>query len=170
MIELLIANLPMAFCLLIGMALIIVEVFLPGFGLPGISGILLIGIGAVLAYMHFGMLTAVGILLVLIAILAVLVSWVLRSAARGSMGRSELFLSDREELHAQADMSAFVGRQGRTLSALRPAGIGDFDGVRLNIVTEGGFIEKGVPVEIIEAAGARIVVREKTQESGDTPE
>lgn len=155
----LIANLPMALCMLLGAGLIIVEVFLPGFGLPGISGIVLVGIGVVLTGMHFGSLTAVGVLLVLIAVLAVLISWVLRSAARGDMGKSELFLNDKEELHPQKDMEVLVGKVGTTTSALRPAGIGDFDGVRLNVVTEGGFIESGTPIEIISVKGTRIVVR-----------
>lgn len=163
-VQLLIENLPMALCLLLGMGLIVVEVFLPGFGLPGISGIALVGVGTVLAGMHFGSLTAVGILLVIIAVLAVLVSWVLRSAAKGSMGRSELFLRDREELHRQSDdMQVLVGRLGRTTSALRPAGIGDFDGVRLNVVTEGDFIENNAPIEIVRVEGSRIVVRQQAR-------
>ena len=74
MMELLIANLPMLLCLIMGMGLIIVEVFLPGFGLPGISGIVLVGVGIVIAGLNFGAVTAVGILLVLIAVLAVLIS------------------------------------------------------------------------------------------------
>lgn len=160
MLEQLIANLPMALCLIIGAGLIVVEVFLPGFGLPGISGIVLVATGIIIAGMHFGTLTAVGILLVLIAVLAVLVSWVLRSAASGSVSKSELFLRDKEELHQQSDMRVLVGRRGRTLSSLRPAGIGDFDGVRLNVVTEGGFIEKEKDVEIVDVQGTRIVVRE----------
>lgn len=168
MIELLIANLPMALCLLLGTGLIVVEVFLPGFGLPGISGIALVGTGVVIAGMHFGALTAVGILLVLIAVLAVLVSWVLRSAASGSVSRSELFLKDREELHQQSDMRVLVGRRGRTMSVLRPAGIGDFDGVRLNVVTEGGFIEKNRDVEIVDVQGTRIVVRETADKQDET--
>lgn len=160
MIQNLIANLPMALCLVLGAGLIIVEVFLPGFGLPGISGIVLIGAGIVIAGMHFGALTAVGVLLVLIAVLAVLISWVLRSASRGGVCRSELFLSDKEELHrGQGDMQVLVGRTGMTTSVLRPAGIGDFDGVRLNVVTEGGFIESGTPIEIVSVDGSRIVVR-----------
>ena len=168
MIELLIANLPMALCLIIGAGLIVVEVFLPGFGLPGISGIALVGVGIVIASMHFGTLTAVGILLVLIAVLAVLVSWVLRSAASGSVSRSELFLKDKEELHQQSDMRVFIGRRGHTMSVLRPAGIGDFDGVRLNVVTEGGFIEKGRDIEIVDVQGTRIVVREIAEQQSET--
>lgn len=160
MMDLLIANLPAGFCLLVGMILIIVEVFLPGFGLPGISGIALVGLGAVLVGAHFGALTAVGVLLVIIAVLAVLVSWVLRQAAHGeSRAHAELFLHDREDFSKQTDMQVLVGKSGMTTSVLRPAGIGDFDGVRLNVVTEGGFIEKDTPIEIVRVDGSRIVVR-----------
>ena len=158
--SMLLANLPIVFCLLLGMILIIVEVFLPGFGLPGISGIAFAGVGIVLIGMNYGALTAVGVLLVMIAVLAVMVSWVLRQASNGkSKAHAELFLQDREEFQQQSDMQVFVGRKGVTMSVLRPAGIGDFDGVRLNVVTEGGFIEKDVPIEIIRVDGTRIVVR-----------
>ena len=72
--EMLIANLPMLLCLVLGAALIVVEVFLPGFGLPGISGIVLLGVGVGIAGAHFGALTALGVLMVFIAVLAVLIS------------------------------------------------------------------------------------------------
>ena len=160
--DALISNLPSALCVLLGMALIMVEVFLPGFGLPGISGIVLLGIGAIMIGMSFGAVTAVGVLLVIIAVLAVLVSWVLRSAARGKMRKSELFLNESDDLYRMDDMQVFVGRTGKALSVLRPAGIGDFDGVRLNIVTEGSYIESGSDVEIIRVEGVRIVVRQKS--------
>lgn len=159
MVDMLIASLPSAVCVLLGMILIIVEVFLPGFGLPGIGGIVLVGAGVVMVGVHFGSLTAVGTLLVIIAVLAVLISWVLRQASRGGK-RSDLFLQERDELHTQQeDMKVLVGKAGTTTSVLRPAGIGDFDGVRLNVVTEGGFIEKGQPIEIVRVDGSRIVVK-----------
>lgn len=160
MIEMLMTNLPTLLCLILGMCLIVVEVFLPGFGLPGVSGIALVGVGVVLVNMHFGATTAVGALLVIIAVLAVIISWVLRYAAH-SKTRSELFLHDKDELHEQGDMHVLVGKTGTTTSVLRPAGIGDFDGVRLNVVTEGGFIERGEPIEIVSVDGSRIVVRQK---------
>ena len=160
MVDMLIASLPSAVCVLLGMILIIVEVFLPGFGLPGIGGIVLVGAGVVMVGMHFGSLTAVGTLLVIIAVLAVLVSWVLRQASRGGGKRSDLFLQERDDLRTQQeDMKVLVGKSGTTTSVLRPAGIGDFDGVRLNVVTEGGVIEKDMPIEIVRVDGSRIVVR-----------
>lgn len=156
--SMLLANLPVVFCLLIGMVLVIVEVFLPGFGLPGFTGILLMGVGIVMIGVHFGALIAVGVLLVLIAVLAVLISWVLRQASQGK-GHGELFLQEKGEFDHHEDMQVLVGKTGLTQSVLRPAGIGDFDGVRLNVVTEGGFIEKDVQIEIIRVDGAKIIVR-----------
>ena len=159
MAQFIVECLPMALCMLAGAVLVLVEVFLPGFGLPGIGGIVLVGAGVVMVGMHFGSLTAVGTLLVIIAVLAVLISWVLRQASRGGK-RSDLFLQERDELHTQQeDMKVLVGKSGTTTSVLRPAGIGDFDGVRLNVVTEGGFIEKDMPIEIVRVDGSRIVVR-----------
>ena len=151
-------NFPIALCLLFGAGLMILEIFLPGFGLPGISGIVLIGAGVVLAGIQHGMLLAIVILLVVIALLALVLSWVMRSAAKGGY-HSEIFLNEKEELHIGRDMQVLVGKTGRTTSVLRPAGIGDFDGVRLNVVTEGGFIERDIPIEIVSVDGARIVVR-----------
>lgn len=121
MFKTVIENLPMVFSLLMGMGLIVLEVFLPGFGLPGISGIALVGVGTDLAAYHFGMLTAVGILLVIIAILAFLISWVLRSAAKGNMNKSKLFLNQKDELNdRQRDMQVLVGKCGRTTERSAP--------------------------------------------------
>ena len=49
--------------------------------------------------------------------------------------------------------------EGKTLSVLRPSGIGDFDGMRLNVVTEGEFIENGTPIRIVRVEGGKIVVK-----------
>ena len=101
---------------------------------------------------------AVGVLLVVIAILAVLISWVLRQVVHGKT-KTDLFLKEKGEYELHEDMQILVGKTGVTTSVLRPAGIGDFDGVRLNVVTEGGFIEKGVPIQIVRVDGSKIVVR-----------
>lgn len=158
MIEMLVANLPMLLCILMGMGLIIVEVFLPGFGLPGISGIALLGIGIVIAGIHFGAVTAVGMLLVIIAVLAVVVSCVLRHVANGG-GNSELFLRDSQEVSIGEDMKVLIGKEGVAKTKLRPSGIGDFDGVRLNVVTEGSYIDAGKTIRIVNVEGNRILVR-----------
>ena len=160
MLTNLMANLPILLCLMLGAALMIVEVFLPGCGLPGVSGIVLIGAGTVIIWLKAGALTALATLLVVIAVLAVLISYMMRRATEGG-AHARIFLREKEELHSGEDMQVLLGKQGRTTSVLRPAGIGDFDGVRLNVVTEGSFIERDRPIEIVNVDGARIVVRER---------
>jgi len=51
-----------------------------------------------------------------------------------------------------------VGQEGVALTVLRPAGTGEFAGRRLDIVTDGDFIERGTKIKIIRTEGRRIVV------------
>lgn len=148
---------PILLCLVLGAGLIIAELFMPGFGLPGVTGLVLIAAGIAAIWLESGALVAIATLLVVIALLAVCISCVMRSACNGEGSR--VFLKDKEELRTREDMKVLVGRRGRTASVLRPSGIGDFDGVRLNVVTEGSFIERDMPIEIVSVDGARIVVR-----------
>ena len=83
MIDFLITNLPIAISLVVGTALVILEVFLPGFGVPGISGLILLAVGVGITIMNHGMLAALGVLIVLIAVIAIAISVSLRSASKG---------------------------------------------------------------------------------------
>ena len=124
------------------------------------AALVLIGAGTVIIWLKAGALTALATLLVVIAVLAVLISYMMRRATEGG-AHARIFLREKEELRSGEDMQVLLGKQGRTTSVLRPAGIGDFDGVRLNVVTEGSFIERDRPIEIVNVDGARIVVRER---------
>lgn len=163
MFDFILSNLPILLCALAGMALIVLEVFLPGFGLPGISGIALsfVAIGITLA--NYGAVAALGMTILIIAILAIVVSVALRSAAKGSLSRSPLVLNDTESSEegydSVTDMQVFLGRKGEARTVLRPVGIAEFDGVRLNVVTEGDYIDKDEPVVIVQVEGSRIIVR-----------
>lgn len=57
-----------------------------------------------------------------------------------------------------AENPALIGRPGTVATFLRPAGIADIDGERLDVVTSGEFIEAGAPVKVIAVEGNRIVV------------
>lgn len=163
MVDFLATNLPILLCLLAGMALVTLEALLPGFGIPGISGIILLVVGIGITITQHGMLVGLGVLIIIIAILALVISIALKSVARGKLSKSGLVLKDTvvdaQQEEAEADMQTFVGHVGRTSTVLRPAGIADFDGVRFNVVTEGEFVEKDEEVTIIRVEGSRIVVR-----------
>lgn len=158
--DFLYANFTIILCLLSGVGLVVLEVFLPGFGVPGISGLILLGIGLTMTGMSYGALAALGVLIAVIAIVAIAISISLRSASKGALSKSALFLNHDDAFKAAPeDMKVFLDKTGTTRSVLRPAGIAEFDGVRLDVVTEGDFIEAGASVTITHVEGSRIVVR-----------
>jgi membrane-bound serine protease (ClpP class) len=62
---------------------------------------------------------------------------------------------------AGAEPASLLNRTGVADTALRPTGKALVDGRRLDVVSEGDFIEQGAAIEIIEVAGKRVVVRAK---------
>ncbi len=162
--SLMAGNIPVMLMMLVGVVLLVVERYVPGFGLPGISGIALLALGFVLLKPTLNQ----GLLLfaILAAILCVALSICLYSASKGRLSQSKLVLND-VAVSAKAaennDLNYFIGREGVTHTALRPAGIGEFDGVKLNVVSDGEFIAKDRPIRIQSVEGNRIVVCEKTE-------
>ena len=59
------------------------------------------------------------------------------------------------------------GRVGVTLTMLRPSGMTDFDGRRIDTITEGDLIERGQRVRVVDVRGSTVVVRRI--EPGDDP-
>ena len=58
MLELIAENLPILLCGVIGVGLLVVEAFMPGFGLPGISGIILQVVSVALTWVEHGPVAA----------------------------------------------------------------------------------------------------------------
>jgi membrane-bound serine protease (ClpP class) len=57
-----------------------------------------------------------------------------------------------------------VGKSGVALTLLRPAGIAEIDGKRVDVMTAGEFLAKGCRVTVVKAEGMHILVREADAE------
>lgn len=66
--------------------------------------------------------------------------------------------SDRGFLSSQP-RNEFLGKEGITLSGLRPSGYIDIDGQRLDALSEGGFIPKDSKIIVVKVEGSKIFVR-----------
>ena len=153
----------------IGFALLGVEIFvLPGFGIAGVLGLVLIVTGLGLSIVGRGatwpvMLNAAGrvALSLLIAMAASLAF--LRLLPRLPFGRRFVLATGLPSGTGDASLGGskrvWLGMRGVAGSPLRPAGIATIDGERVDVVSEGQFIEPGCPVEVIRIDGNRIVVR-----------
>ncbi len=148
-----------AILFLIGFILVIVEMFNPGLGVPGITGAIILIFGIIL--MADTPAEAVVLLIIILGILAVALAIIVYLSSKGKISRKVIL---RDQLNKESgfdgvkDLSYLVGRQGKATSVLRPAGSGVFEGERLDVVADGKFIEKGVDIKIIRVEGRRIVV------------
>lgn len=148
-----------AVLLLLGLLFLLAEVFIPDFGIMGVLGIILFVAGIILTAETF--VDVLVMLLILIVFVALVVVFVVRSASKGRLSRTLVLkdsLSREKGFSGVEDMKVFLGREGTALTMLRPAGIGVFEGVRLDVVTKGAYIEKGTRIKIMEVVGRRIVV------------
>lgn len=152
-------DLPAILCLVLGFALVVVEMYVPGFGLPGISGLVLLVIGVVL--MADSALEALAISGVLLALLIVALTISLRSIAKGRLAKSRLVLHSVSDQPKQNEYGydKFIGQTGEALTMLRPSGMARFGEEKLNVVSDGDFIEAGAPVRVLRVDGNRIVVQ-----------
>jgi membrane-bound ClpP family serine protease len=150
-------------CFIIGIGLLVLEAFMPGFGLPGITGVILEVIALSLTWVEHGALVTLGMLLVVLSILAIAISMSLRSATKGKLSKSQLIHHESETNEAgyrsTDDLQVFLGREGQAVTVLRPTGIADFDGVRLSVSSEGDYVAAGTSVRIIKVEGSKIIVR-----------
>jgi len=148
-----------AILLLLGLIFLLAEIFIPGFGIMGILGIILFVVGIILTANTF--VEALVMFLILLVILAIVILIVVRSATKGRLSKTLVLnesLSKEKGFSAVEDMKVFLGKEGKAITMLRPAGIGQFDGVRLDVVTQGAFIEEDSDIKITEVVGRRIVV------------
>jgi membrane-bound serine protease (ClpP class) len=160
----------------IGFVLLVLEVFItPGFGVLGALGLMAVLGGLGLSLVGVGatwqvILTAVGrvALSVLAATAAALA--MLRFVSRLPFGRRLVL---ETEMAADAGYASaperdrrWLGQRGTAASPLRPAGLAHLDGERVDVVSEGEFIDAGEPIEVIRVDGNRIVVRRPHDTAG----
>lgn len=158
--EFIVQELPILLCMLLGVGLVVLEMFMPGFGVPGIAGCVLLIAGVAITWVKHGMVPALVVLLISLLLVAASMALSIRSAAKGKLSRSALILQNEEnENLPQDEENVFVGREGVAMTVMHPAGLAEFDGVRLNVVSEGDYIEKGTRVVISQVEGVRIVVK-----------
>jgi membrane-bound ClpP family serine protease len=162
--EFIVNNLPIIIFALIGIGLLIVEMFMPGFGIPGIAGIILLIAAVVFTWVEYGKIAGLGMALVMLAVAGLAIVLSLRSATKGRLSRSSLILKGaltREEGYvSQKEQTDYVGRIGTAVTVLRPSGIAEFGGKRLNVVTSGDYLQPGTQVVVKEVEGPRILVEE----------
>jgi membrane-bound serine protease (ClpP class) len=162
----------------VGVLLLALEVFvIPGTTLAGIGGTIalvgglgmtLVGAGATVSVV-MGALVRVAISILLAMAGAFALFRMLPSLPFGQrLVLANEIASNCGYVSGAESEQRFVGRTGIAVSPLRPAGIADIEGSRLDVVSDGAYIEAGSAIDVTRVDGNRIVVRRSTPRQEQT--
>lgn len=149
--------------LVVGLAVMVLEVFLPSGGVLGFLSLTAITAAVATAFLELG--ATVG--LVMLAVVTVVVPLVLALAFRWfpetPLGRRVLPPPPEPFDVAPAaarrrELERLVGHTGRAVSEMLPWGVVELDGIRLEALSESGPIDPGAPVEAVGVQGRDLVV------------
>ncbi|NLL92415.1 MAG: hypothetical protein GX222_08420 [Ruminococcaceae bacterium] len=143
-----------------GITFLVIEMFIPGFGVFGFLGLFLI-IGGIIAsaksLVHGVILGGISIIVIFILFIIFIIL-----AGKGLLPR-KMILFNREDPssgYVAVDHVSYNGKEGVALTNLRPSGMASIDGENLSVVSEGEFIKKGASLKVKDVEGSRIIVEE----------
>lgn len=154
---------------IIGLILLLVEIFIiPGFGVAGISGIVLIFASIFLSLLGsdpFIDMRAVSIAIIqlsgamLFALLGMffLVKYLPKSTAFNKLVLAESEKADQGFVSYPSEKE-LIGKTGSAFTTLRPGGTAVIDGRRIDVVADSEYIDKDVKIKVIRVEGIKVVV------------
>ena len=167
--------------LVLGLVALGLEVFIiPGFGVAGVLGIVLIvsslalslvgmplTVSWELGYLTDALQTVLVSIAATIVVMAMLVRFLPRRAMPGWLVlRTELGKegaapdADEADFHAAPDLAALLGLEGTAETDLRLAGKARIDGRIVDVVSAHAYLRRGVRVRVSKVEGVRVVVEE----------
>ncbi|WP_217597127.1 nodulation protein NfeD [Cohnella sp. GbtcB17] len=149
-----------------GVVFIVMEMFVPSFGILGLLGGAGIVSGVVTAAYDTGnAFESLGYALLIALALVVFVAYVFRR--RGVWNRfilQDRLTAEQGFVPSGDDRELLVGSGGVTLSPLRPSGVAEIGGRRVDVISSGQFLNAGQRIEVVSVDGTRILVKAVQQE------
>lgn len=145
----------------IGFALLIAELFIPG-GIVGIIGGALVIISLLFAGANFVHMAYSILIAMFIALIGMVI--IMKFFGKKLHVFNKLVLKDatttEEGYVSNVNRIELIGKTGIAITPLRPAGVISVDNERIDAVSEGSYIDAKKKIEVVKVEGSRIVVRE----------
>lgn len=158
---------------LLGAALLlfVVELFVPSGGVLGVvSGVL--AVAGVIAFWRAGTWWGTSATLAVATLVPVGINFAIRVMPHTPFGRRlilkqesdvQMHAEDMQRREAEA-MQAIVGATGTAVTPLRPIGVAEIEGQRVEVLAEGGPIDSGTPIRVVSITDNQLRVRAVTPE------
>jgi membrane-bound ClpP family serine protease len=150
---------------LVGVAVIIAEFVLPSGGLLSIAAAGCFGYSLFHVFYYVSPRAGTFFVLADIVTIPVLVIVGIKLLARSPVTLRTALSRDCGVGSQDAGLAQLVGKSGRVVTDLRPAGKASIEGRRFDVVSQGDYIDAAQEIVVTEVDGNRIVVRKKETES-----
>jgi membrane-bound serine protease (ClpP class) len=141
------------------MLLFIIELFTPTFGVVGISGVGMLVYACILAWLKLSPAWSLVISGVSVVTLVAIIK-IFPHTSIAKRLRLEMRVDRKSGFEVGGkEFNALTGKSGIALSSLRPAGTALIEGERIDVLTEGEYIEKDTRIRVERVEGNRIFVR-----------
>lgn len=143
----------------VGIVLIVIELFIPGFGVFGIAGILCLVASFFLIL--GGNMQALNWLAGSISAALILFALFLRKLPSSKMWNRFVLkktLNKDDGYSSGPDYELYLGKNGVATTQLRPGGLAEIEGKRLDVLTYGDFVEPGTKIVVIKVEGNKLFV------------
>lgn len=149
--------------LVVGLAVMVLEVFLPSGGILGFLSLTAIGAAIATAFLELGATAGLVMLAVATVVVPVVLGLAFRWFPETPLGRRVLPpppepLDVAPAAARRRELEKLVGRPGRAVSEMLPWGVVEVDGVRLEALSESGPIDRGAAIEAVGVQGRDLVV------------
>ena len=157
----------------LGLILLLIEIFvIPGFGIVGIVGIILMISGLFLGLLPASFMNNTNFISIAIIqlagtfVVAGILVFILSKYLPKSKTFTRLILNDalpaKSGYGAKANFENLVGVGGIAITDLRPAGSAMINGNRVDVVTEGDYITRETEIIVKQVEGSKIVVKKNS--------
>jgi len=144
-----------------GFVLVGVEMVLPGFSFPGISGIICL---VTSIFLNANTIQeGVVLTVIIIALLGIMLGIILWLLSKGKLAKPIILTEEQNKEKgyiSSNDLKYLLNKKGVAYTDLRPTGVGSFDGVNFDVISNGSYISKGTPIIINEVSGSKLIVKE----------
>lgn len=156
----------------VGVILLIVEIFvIPGFGIAGFAGIVLMILGlffGLVSDLDIASTNSISIAIIQLAgsfVMTAVVIYFLWKLLPKSETFNRLILHDnlpaKSGYAANSQYEQLIGVSGTALTDLRPSGTAIFNGLRADVITDGDYIPRHSEIVVIRVEGAKVVIEKK---------
>lgn len=146
---------------LVGVVVIISEIILPSGGILSILAAGVFGYSLYIAFSDISTIIGIAFVIADVILIPILVIVGLKLLAKSPVTLNQT-LSRNEGVSSQSsELDGYIHMEGTAVTDLRPAGMAIINDKRVDVVTRGEYLEKGVGIIVTSVTGNQIIVRKK---------